>query len=168
MIKPEYLYFYLAFIVIAGVIICVLILKKQKKDREQQEAAKTEDKNRSGSVQQEKTSLRQTEPAKASPSPDQIDLNTVLPEEGLRLLATDLSCLADKLHAQNVGTDEIQVVRAVSEMVSGTGVIPKQALALCIAATQDAIDGVASTFGLSMGGHNALLEKLKKLQEENQ
>ena len=37
---------------------------------------------------------------------------------------------------------------------------------LCVLATQDMVDSVASTFGLSMGGHNALLEKLKKLQDE--
>ena len=99
---------------------------------------------------------------------DEIDLKQVLDSEDLRLLSTDLSCLADKLTGQNREIDEIKVVRVVSELVSRTGVIPKQALNLCVAAAQDMVDSVAATFGLSMGGHNAMLEKLKKLQEEYQ
>ena len=133
-----------------------------------QESAETEGKNYSQTVQPESVSASHNEAAKTMPSADMVDLKQTLDSDDLRLLATDLSCLGDKLRAQNVGASEINVVRTVSEMVSGTGVIPKQALALCIAATQDAVDGVASTFGFSMGGHNALLEKLKKLQEENQ
>ena len=76
--------------------------------------------------------------------------------------------MEDKLQAQGVGTEEINVVRAVCELVSVTGRIPKQALQLCVLSAQDMIDGVASTFGLSMGGHNALLEKLKKLQDASE
>lgn len=154
MIRPEYLYHYLGIILLAGIIICVLILRKQKRDRERETQTA-----RSASVQPAKT-----EGTTAPPSSDQVDLNTVLNEEELRLLATDLSCLADKLQAQGVGTEEINVVRVVSELVSRTGCIPKQALNLCVLASQDMVDSVASTFGLSMGGHNALLEKLKKLQ----
>ena len=133
-----------------------------------QESAETEEKNESQTVQPESVPAPHNEAPKAAPSADMVDLKQVLDSDDLRFLSTDLSCLADKHRAQNVGAYEIQVVRAVSEMVSGTGVIPEQTLALCVAATQDAIDGVASTFGLSMGGHNALLEKLKKLEEENQ
>lgn len=133
-----------------------------------QESAETEEKNYSQTVQPESVSASHNEAAKAVPSADMVDLKQTLDSDDLRLLATDLSCIADKLHAQNVGADEIRVVRTVSEMVSGTGLIPKQALDLCVTAAQDAIDGVASTFGLSMGGHNTMLEKLKKLQEENQ
>lgn len=94
-----------------------------------------------------------------------IDLNSVLDREEIRLLSMELSCLADKLQAQGIGTDEIQVVRAVSELVPNPGVIHKQVLNLCVLATQNMVYSVASPFGLFMGGHNALLEKLKKMQE---
>lgn len=159
MIKPEYLYLYLAIIFMAGGIACVLILRKQKQDREQKAA--TADKTQEARTVSAPS--RQSEPA--APSADMIDLHTVLDKEELRLLSTDLSCTADKLQAQGFGTEEVNVVRVLCELVSKSGVIPKQALNLCIVASQDMVDSVASTFGLSMGGHNALLEKLKKLQE---
>ena len=161
------LYIWLAIIILAGVIICVLILKKQKRDREKQEAARSARKPEPAEVRSASAQPVKPEPAKAAPAADMIDLNTVLDKEDLRLLSTDLSCLADKLQAQGIGSDEIKTVRTVSGLVSGTGIIPKQALKLCVLASQDMVDGVASTFGLSMGGHNAMLEKLKKLQEEN-
>ena len=159
------LYIWLAIIVWAGIIICVLILRKQKQDREKQKSA-DDRKQETPAVRSSSVQTHEAKGAAASPSADQIDLNAVLDREELRLLATDLSCLADKLQAQGVGIEEINVVRVVSELVSRTGCIPKQALNLCVLATQDMVDSVASTFGLSMGGHNALLEKLKKLQDE--
>lgn len=165
MIRPEYLYHYLGAIILAGIIICVLILRKQKQDREKQKSA-DDRKPETQTIRSASVRSTKTEETAASPSADQIDLRSVLNEEELRLLATDLSCLADKLQAQGVGTEEVNVVRVVSELVSRTGCIPKQALNLCVLATQDMVDSVASTFGLSMGGHNALLEKLKKLQDE--
>ncbi len=162
------LYTWLAVIVIAGVVICVIILRKQKEQRERQAAAKTTEKAGPQVRRSSAAQTRQQEAAKAAASADQVDLNTVLDKEELRLLYTDLSCLADKLQAQSTAADQISVVRVVGEMVAGTGIIPKQALTLCVLASQDMVDSVASTFGISMGGHNAMLEKLKKLQEEKQ
>lgn len=158
------LYTWLAIIVIAGVIICVIILKKQKKDRERQAAMRSQRETETPAVRSAPAPSRPSEPVKKTLSADEIDLKQALDSEDLRLLATDLGCVAMKVHEP----EQIMTVNIVKSMVEGSGVIPKQALALCVAATQDSIDGVASTFGLSMGGHNALLEKLKKLQEENQ
>ena len=162
------LYTWLAVIVIAGIIICVIILKKQKEQRERQNAVKAQRKAEASTTRSAAAPSRSSEPVRGSLFADEIDLKQVLDSEDLRLLSTDLSCLADKLTGQNREIDEIKVVRVVSELVSRTGVIPKQALNLCVAAAQDMVDSVAATFGLSMGGHNAMLEKLKKLQEEYQ
>ena len=163
MIKPEYLYHYLGIILLAGIIACVLILRKQKRDREKEKPSAAGTKP--AEAQLSKGQSRQAESTASAASADMIDLNSVLDREEIRLLSTDLSCLADKLQAQGFGTDEVQVVRAVSELVSTPGVIHKQMLNLCVLATQDMVDSVGSTFGLSMGGHNTMLEKLKKLQE---
>ena len=121
----------------------MLILRKQKQEREK--------KNESGTADSAPAKTTPHETAEAAPFADQIDLRSVLNEEEIRLLGTDLSCMADKLQAQGVGTEEINVVRAVCELVSVTGRIPKQALQLCVLSAQDMIDGFASTFGLSRG-----------------
>ena len=158
------LYTWLAVIVLAGVIICVIILKKQKEQRERQErqqAAKAKREAEKPASRPAAAPARPSEPVKKNLSADEIDLKQALNSEDLRLLATDLGCIAMKVHEP----EQIMTVNIVKSMVEGTGIIPKQALDLCIAATQDSIDGVASTFGISMGGHNALLEKLKKLKE---
>ncbi len=162
------LYIWLAVIVIAGIIICVIILKKQKEQRERQKAVKAQRKAEAPTTRSAAAPSRSSESVRGTLFADEIDLKQVLDSEDLRLLSTDLSCLADKLAGQNREIDEIKVVRVVSELVSRTGVIPNQALNLCVAAAQDMVDSVAATFGLSMGGHNAMLEKLKKLQEEYQ
>ena len=155
------LYIWLAIIVWAGIIICVVILRKQKRDREEQKAVRSEGKAEMPEVRSAPAQSRQTESAKTSPSEDTIDLTKVLNEEELRLLSTDLGIIIGKVN----DSQQKMVVSIVKDMVESTGHIGRPMLDLCIAAVQDTVDSMASVFGLSMGGHNALLEKLKNLRQ---
>lgn len=101
--------------------------------------------------------------ASCSKKKDGINLKSVLNEEGIHLLLTDLGCVAAKMP----DTADKAVLLAVQEMIKTDGIIPKEVLDLCIVSTQDMIDGAESTFGFIMPGHAALLEKLKSLQESS-
>lgn len=162
MLNPDHLYWYLAFIVLVGALICVLILRKQKQDREQK-AAQSARKAEALAARPAPAQSPKSEPAKAAPAADSIDLTKALSAEELRLLTTDLGVVMDKVSDQQ----QKLVVSIVKDMIESTGHIAPQMLDLCIAAVQDTADSMASVFGLSMGGHNALLEKLKKLKEES-
>ena len=107
--------------------------------------------------------IRQEPPARPEPkkeTPGLIYLHQVLTEEEIRLLTTDLGVTQNKLTSQQ----QILVVSIVKSMIESTGTIAEQMLDLCIASVEDTVDSMASTFGLSMSGHNSLLAKLKSLK----
>ena len=89
-----------------------------------------------------------------------IDLKSILSEEEIRLLITDLTTVASKVQG-----DGRAIVTATAGMFTESGVIPVQGLDLCFAAVQDSL-GTFSAFGMIPAGHTALLEKLKKMKEE--
>lgn len=96
-------------------------------------------------------------PAKANVN--KIDMKSLLSEDEIRLLITDLNTVAGKVQG-----DGKSVINATTEMITGSGVIPVQCLDLCIAAVQDTL-GTFSAFGLAPAGNTALLEKLEKCKK---
>ena len=103
---------------------------------------------------------KKAESARQKPSAEKnetLNLKSILNEEEIRLLVTDLNTVAGK-----VPSDKRSIVTAMADLVQKNGTIPMQGLSLCIAAVQESL-GTFAAFGLAPSGHTALLEKLKKL-----
>ncbi len=98
-------------------------------------------------------------PAKA-PADDTLNLQSLLTPEELKILLSDLQVAAD--HAPS----ELKAVfPSLTAEISRTGTLKIEKLPLCVSAVETGL-GVFSAFGIAPAGHSNLLEKLKKLAEE--
>ena len=91
---------------------------------------------------------------------DQVDLRAHLTGEEIRILLSDLQTASGKVPA-----DQKAALDALASQISLTGSIHAKALPVCVSAVEMGL-GVFSAFSLAPAGHTALLEKLRKLEEQ--
>ena len=90
-----------------------------------------------------------------------VNLKSLLSEEEVRLLVTDLGLIENKVDPQSRN-----IVIAAKELAEEKGTVALPVLDLYIAAVQSAVD-MFSAFNMVPGGTTALLEKLKSAKSEN-